>query len=429
MSGGAGLGQRLWRAFLLQASVISLAAMLGLMAARFIIGDVLIRQAMEDEAGHFWGNHVEDPAFPAPNTHNLTGYWLPGGRGDLPGYLAPLGPGFHELDRAGSDFFLVYVTEQDGDRLVLVFDGRHVGELTVLFGLLPLAGVLIVLYLSSWLAYRFARRAVSPMIQLARRLENVDPAGADFAAEIRASLPPDADHEAQSLGEALARLSARIGDFVVRERNFTRDASHELRSPITVIKLAADMQLADATLPDRARAAFARIKRSAADMEEMMEALLLLARESDHGLSFEAVCVNDVVHEELERARPLLAGKDIAVQVEEGGRLMTTASDKVLSVLVGNLVRNAFIYTDAGRVTVRIAGTTLAIEDSGTGIPEEKMQKLFTPFERGSNRRGGHGVGLTIVKMLSDRFHWPLEIESRLNLGTRVTVTFPAASP
>lgn len=428
MRSGHGIGQRLWRAFLVQASIISLAALLGLVAARFILGDVLIRQAMEDEAGHFWSRRHENPGFPAPNTHNLTGYFLPGGRGDAPADLEGLAPGFHELDRAGSDYFLVYVTDQGRDRLLLVFDGQHVGELTIVFGLLPLAGVLIVLYLSSWLAYHFATRAVSPVIQLAHRLESLDPGATDLSRLIRDSLPPDSDQEVHTLGEALVRLSGRIEEFIVRERNFTRDASHELRSPITVIKLAADVQLADALLPEKARAAFARIKRSAADMEEMMEALLLLARESEHGLTLEPVCVNDVVHEELERAQPLLAGKHITLEVEEGGRLYTTASDKVLSVLIGNLIRNAFIYTDSGSVRVRISGTALTIEDSGAGIPEEKMQQLFTPFARGTNRRGGHGVGLTIVKMLSDRFHWPLEIDSRLNVGTTVTVTFAAAA-
>ena len=97
-------------------------------------------------------------------------------------------------------------------------------------------------------------------------------------------------------------------------------------------------------------------------------------------------------------------------------------------MLIGNLLGNAFSYTDAGRVTVHVGTRELLIEDSGVGIPEQQVQQVFRPYFRANNRRqGGHGVGLTIVKRLSDRFHWPVRVESRPGIGTRVTVQFPQA--
>jgi signal transduction histidine kinase len=100
----------------------------------------------------------------------------------------------------------------------------------------------------------------------------------------------------------------------------------------------------------------------------------------------------------------------------------------VLSILIGNLIRNAFSYTDEGRVTVHVGDGFVRIEDSGIGIPKQEVESVFKPFHQGhAKRRGGFGVGLTIVRRLSERFNWPVHIESQPEIGTRVTVTFPAA--
>ena len=338
-----------------------------------------------------------------------------------------MGPGFHQLPTQ-ADFSIVYVTERDGRTLYLLFDAERVRELALYFGLAPLAGVLIVLYLSAWLAYKLSGRAISPIVWLAREVHKLDPQSPDRATFSPSSLPGDPDQEVVALSEALSRLSQRIGEFVERERNFTRDASHELRSPLTVIKIAADMLLSEQELDHRIRNSVMRIKRAATDMEELTEAFLLLARETDQALSLEPVCVNAVVEEELERARMLLDDKPVEVEFTEDCQLTTKASEKVLSVLIGNLIRNAFSYTKAGRIKVHVGRVGFVVEDSGVGISDDMVKDIFRPFVRaGINPRDGYGVGLTIVKRLSDRFNWPVRIDSTPGVGTRVVVEFPDA--
>ena len=85
----------------------------------------------------------------------------------------------------------------------------------------------------------------------------------------------------RKLSRALTGLSERIGDFVQRERNFTRDASHELRTPLTVIRVATDLMLADPDLPPRMQRSLARMQQAGRDMEAVIEAFLILAREAD----------------------------------------------------------------------------------------------------------------------------------------------------
>jgi signal transduction histidine kinase len=422
MPASGGLRARLGRTLLLQAAFIGSAAVIGVFLASVLLEGVLIRQALRDEAEFFWASRAAEPAHPVPATLNLTGYI-----DDVPQPLASLGPGYHDwLD--GPVEKVVYVDDRDGRRLYLAFDRSGVARLATFFGLLPLAMVLLVLYVSTWLGFRASRRAFSPVIALARRVRDLDPQMPDPAAFAPAQLPPDADDEVRELAAALARYSQRLNAFIDRERHFTRDASHELRSPLTVIQMAAEMLLADPALSEAGRRSVDRIRRSTRDMQELIGAFLLLARESEVGLPLESVCVNDLVAEEVERARLLAEGRPVAWSIRADCRLHLDAPDRALSVLVGNLLRNAFSYTDAGEVTVDIHPAGLVIRDTGIGIPPDRMREMYEPFVRAdASRRGGHGVGLTIVRRLSDRFGWPVEISSQPGVGTRVEIRFPGA--
>lgn len=412
-----GLGARLGRTFLLQAAFIGAAAVIGAFLSGLLLEEVLIRQALREEATHFWAQRDRDRGFPLPGTLNLTGYL-----DSAPPALADLPTGYHDRTVDGVET-VVLVTDRGGQRLYLTFDRSGVRRLATVFGLLPLAMVLLVVYLSAWLALRATRRAFSPVIALARQVRELDPAAPDPA-----RLPQGADGEVRELAHALARYAQRLNEFVERERNFTRDASHELRSPLTVIQMSAGMLEADAGLSEAGRRSVARIARAARDMEELTSAFLLLARESETGLPVSTACVNDVLAEELDRARLLAAGKPIASRLDATHRLYVEAPGKLLPVMLGNLLRNAFSYTDAGEVTVEVGEGSVVIRDTGVGIAPDQLDAMYQPFVRGdAARRGGHGVGLTIVRRLSDRFGWPVTIDSALGVGTRVTIRFPEA--
>ena len=424
----AGLGRRLGRVFLLQAAFISAAAVIGVYAAATTIEEVLIRRALEEEAAHFWSRFAALPRFPAPDTRNLTGYLARGAdRSGVPAALAALGPGLHDLDSA-AEFSVVHVTERDGHTLFLVFDGERVRALALWFGLVPLAGALVILYLSAWLAYRLATRAVSPVIWLARQVRRLDPRAPDAAAFEPQRLPAGSDREILALAEALRGLSGNVHEHIERERDFTRDASHELRTPLTVVRLAAGELRRGQGLDARSLESVARIDRAAREMEETTEALLLLARASDTKLASTAVRLNDIVVRECERARTLAAARPVTIEERAAGPILVDADPRVLAVLVGNVLRNAVQHTPRGRIEVRIEDDTLTVADPGVGIPREQLDAVFEPYVRAGNAsREGHGVGLSIVKRLCDRFGWSVRIDSAPRTGTRVRLRFPGA--
>lgn len=421
MATNPGIARRIGRDFKLQALYISVAALVGVFAAALLLENVLIKQALRGEAEYYWQQISIAADRPLPDTRNMIGYRDGIGAG-VPAALQELAPGFHSLSNPDA---VAYVTQQDGDRLYLVFESGQVSELIALFGLLPLVVVLIVVYLSLYSAYRVSQRAISPVIALAQRVQQLDPASPDATLFSASKAATDTDEEVRVLAAAMADLTERLAAFAERERNFTRDASHELRSPLTVIKMATGMLTTSPSIDDATRKSVERIRQSANDMEELTDAFLLLARESGDTLRRDLVNVGDVVTGEVERARLLASDKAIEIILHANARFGVMAPEKVLASMVGNLLRNSVNYTDSGTVTVSIEPGVVVIDDTGPGMPPAEVEKVFKPFYRIGRQRGGHGVGLTIVRRLSERFGWPVSVDSEVGRGTTVTIKFP----
>ena len=162
------LQAKLVKVFLIQVALISLVAIAGIYAAKATLQDVLVRAALEGEAQHFWDMRSEDSDFPLPNTMNLKAYMAEGNDySHLPPSLQELGPGLQRTELGGQQP-IVYVEDKANRRLYLIFDEVKVSRLALVFGLLPLALVLVVLYLLAWIAYRQSHKAVSPIMKLSR---------------------------------------------------------------------------------------------------------------------------------------------------------------------------------------------------------------------------------------------------------------------
>ncbi len=428
MSERSGLRRKIWVAFILQATAISFAAVLGVYGASAVLKHVLIQQALQEEAAHFWGRREDDPAATVPDTYNMNGYLV--SAGDLsavPEPLQPLPVGFHSLPRTQGGS-LVMVEDRGGMRLYLLFKQEQVDSLAFWFGMAPLALVLAVVYIIAWTTYRTSKRAVSPVIWLANQVRHWDPKHPDATALKPENLPVDVEGETLTLASSLHDFASRIGSFVEREHNFTRDASHELRTPLTVIRVAGDMMDGDESLSPMARRSLKRIQGAGRDMEALIEAFLILAREGDTGLPDDDFSVGTIACEELEKSRPLLAGKPVELELHREADVQLHAPARVFSVMLGNLLRNACHYTEQGKVVVTVRRDSVQVADSGVGMSPDELARVFEPFYRaGDGRKDGQGIGLSIVRRLSERYGWPVRLESETGKGTTATISFPSA--
>ncbi|AVP96972.1 two-component sensor histidine kinase [Ahniella affigens] len=424
---GGGLRSKLWVAFVMQVVAIGLATLFGVYAAMLVLRDVLIKQALVNEAAHYWTLFDKDPGASLPNTYNMHGYARADGGTEvnIPAKLRGLAPGYHSVNQIGGDD-LIFVSDHRGHRLWLIFDQEQVNKLALWFGFFPLALVLGAVYVVSFFTYRMSRSAISPIVRLAETVRALDPRQPDLASISPDHLPGNADLEVRTLAESIHSFAARNQEFLARERAFTRDASHELRTPLTVIKIAADIIVSEETLSNYGQRSMAKIRRAVSDMESLIQAFLILAREGDMSLKNEQILVNDIVRDVYERARGMVSQKAVELILDEQAQLVMDAPPAVLSIILTNLLGNACQYTDHGSIRVTVDREGVQIADSGCGMSADVLQRVFDPFFRGGDgSKPGHGVGLTIVRRLSDRFHWPIKLSSEPGVGTTARLCLP----
>jgi len=453
------------RIFFVRAGLLAVLVILSIVFSTLTLEQFLIKSALRSEAEYFWDRFEKNPTINAPNTWNLKGYFVDKDNfaalskdevAEIEEYafnaflleenkrklqqtrlkvnqlsteqqVALIPIGFTRLE-SQPGYSLLYKTENHSQTLLLVFDGENVRSLAIFLGLIPLIFFLCISYLLVWLFYRKAKEMLSPITWLASKFTDFDPVSPNLPKIELAEIPEDADYEATVLAESLSEYVKRIEKFIARERAFTRDVSHELRTPLTVIRMATQVIEANDQLKAQDKKTLTRIKNASKDMLELVEVFLILARESDSHIQEECIDMHDVIDHELNQSKSALGNKNIEVIVNTNSPLKINTSAKILEVLVGNLIRNAFKYTEKGSVTINVNQRTLSITDTGVGMTENQVEQVFKPYFRAGTRpEGGHGVGLTIVKRISDRFNWPVEIESEIDKGTTVTVDFSSA--
>lgn len=225
------------------------------------------------------------------------------------------------------------------------------------------------------------------------------------------------------------------------QKQFTGDASHELKSPLTVIKTRVGMALRTEQTPERYQEHLKQIGQSADTMAAIAQDLLLIARSDEGKLvpSETLVDVNDIV---IEAVTTVTAnrGRNILTSFAEGA---TIKGDRSLLVrVVLNLLENSLRHTPANgvvsiQVLVENGQVKIRIDDNGEGIPEEALPHVFDRFYRVESARdratGGTGLGLAIVRSVVTSHNGSVDIASEIGKGTHVTLAFehypPVANP
>lgn len=286
-----------------------------------------------------------------------------------------------------------------------------------MYNVAPLPAVIVLIVIVCLLGWLAARRHWKPVMALAHIMGAWNEQKPDLDALSPERLPRRTDAEVATLARGLHGFASRISNYSQRERNFTRDASHELRSPLTVIKMSADMLADEAGLSEFGQRSVQRIKRATREMESLVEALLILARESDQGVNEEDFVINDVLRLELDEARELLKGRPITLQLDEPTRFALHGSRRVFSVLCWQLIRNACQQTEQGLVVITVLPGEISVTNRANAGEE-------TP-----SAVDRHGFELAIARRISERFAWPLELQTREKGEHVARIRFPHPLP
>jgi heavy metal sensor kinase len=278
-----------------------------------------------------------------------------------------------------------------------------------------------------------AGRALSPIDRITRLARRIS--ADDLSQRLDDTLPDDEVGQlARTFNEMIARLDAAFQ----RQRQFTADASHEMRTPLTAIK----GQIEVALSRPRDAEAYREVLRGANEevdrLIRLVGSLLTLAR-ADAGeipLAAEPVSLAELVAAAVEQVRPAAEGKRITVDVTAGPDATVRADQDLLLQLLLNLLDNALKYTpEGGRVTAGWsadgASARVWVEDTGIGIDASEQPRIFDRFYRVDKARsraaGGSGLGLSISRWIAEAHKGGVSVESSPGRGARFTVTLPFA--
>jgi heavy metal sensor kinase len=294
--------------------------------------------------------------------------------------------------------------------------------------------------LGGWL---LAGSALAPSERVRRKVDGIIQSG-DLSRRVSADLPED---EIGRLAHTFDRLLERTEQSMQRERQFTADASHELRSPLTGVKGEISVTLSRVRSAEDYRDALAQLELSVDEMSVVVEDLLTLTRASAREASarHETVDVGALVALVTERLGSIadakhirLIGPPTAGDGSPAVGLSLVNGDRVrLQRVITNLIDNALRYTPEGgtieaRVSVENAEVRVDVQDTGIGIAPEHINRVFDRFFRADAARdresGGTGLGLAIAKAIVDGHGGTLSVTSQLGRGTRFTIRLPAAT-
>jgi two-component system OmpR family sensor kinase len=299
-------------------------------------------------------------------------------------------------------------------------------------GLAVISGAVFLLALA--LSNALCRRAMRPVTEMANAAHAIQ--GADLGE--RLPMPQNGD-ELQELGQSFNSLLNRLSESFLRQKSFTGDASHQLRTPVTAMQGHIDLALKKDRSPEEYRRVLGLLQRNTRHLRQIIESLLFLARADTEvpQPSVEPIDLAAWLPEHVASWHDPRGAAVVRVSVEQGSPIWVRAQPVLLGELLNNLFENAAKYSDPGTpIIVDLArdgaSTRILVEDHGTGMTEEEAARVFEPFYRGRTARDcgspGLGLGLAVAARLAQVFGGKIDVESQPGRGSRFAVRLPLAA-
>jgi heavy metal sensor kinase len=288
------------------------------------------------------------------------------------------------------------------------------------------AGVLALGLAGGW---GLASRAIRPIEDISATAMKI--AGGDLSQRINAA---DNDSELGRLAAVLNSTFARLESAFAHQSRFTADASHELRTPVSVILSQTQTALSRDRSSAEYREALEACQRAAQRMRSLTQALLELARldAGQEPMKREPFDLARVARESMELVRPLAAERSIDLRADLPATECLGDAERIGQVAT-NLLTNAIQFNhDCGQVRIGVHSSNgsvrLMVTDTGAGIPAEDLPHIFERFyqvDRSRARKGGSGLGLAICKAIVDAQGGAIEVTSQPGAGSTFTLSLP----
>jgi two-component system, OmpR family, sensor kinase len=281
---------------------------------------------------------------------------------------------------------------------------------------------LAALALGLALAWILAGSLARPLRALARTARRVEEGELDARAEVTGA------REQQEVAVAFNEMTERLGQVLEAQREFVGNASHQLRTPLTGLRLrleAAGIKADDPAVQQELELAEAEVER----LTRLLNSLLTLAREGDRPTLRAPVSLRAASEAAYERWLPRAEASGHRLALSGDDDALVRAGEEDVAITLDNLIENALVYAPTG-TTVTVSwdpGGRLVVLDEGPGVPPGEERTVFERFRRGRTDRPGTGLGLAIVDALARRWGGSASIGTRAEGGARAEVVLPLA--
>ena len=294
------------------------------------------------------------------------------------------------------------------------------------------AGVPLILLLASLGGYFLARKSLSPIALMNQQTQRIT--AENLSSQLDVSNPRD---EVGGLATTINALLARLNAAFQEQQRFIADASHELRTPIAVLRGETEVALEQERSTAEYRESLQQIKEEAERLSRIVENLFILARQPVDASAIVKLPVrlNEVVADCVRAAQVLATQKGLRLNAGSSfPEMELDGDDEMLKRMLLNLLDNAVKYTPrGGEVDVNLArqngNARIVVTDTGIGIPTEDQPRIFDRFYRVDKARsralGGAGLGLSIARWIVEAHEGKLSVESTPGRGSAFTVELP----
>ena len=210
--------------------------------------------------------------------------------------------------------------------------------------------------------------------------------------------------EFRQLNETVTDCFDRIERAYERERRFIGDASHEMQTPLAICQNRVEMLMEDEHVTEPQMVELMKTQQTLSELSRLNKSLLLLSKiENNQFIEQTDVCMNELVHHFVEMYADVFEAMNVTMDVAEEAQWHVEANEPLMTTLVSNLLRNAYIHNvDGGRISVIVREDELEIGNTGIEEPLDSTHIFERFYRRDRNKKGSSGLGLSIVKAICD---------------------------
>ena len=327
---------------------------------------------------------------------------------------------------------LKFILDKDEYIIQISTSSKHLDELFPNLKYIFLFAAPIILLFAVILGNFLISRSFRPIENLLSEIQNIEAKSLSSRVTVNNS-----NDEIDRISIEINKLLQRLEKSYEQVSQFTSDASHELKTPLTILRGQVEISLREERPVQEYKSTLNNVLDEVLNIQQTVENLLLLAKvdNTTNIHHHDLIYVDEILLETIRELKPLGENKNCSLKFNINDTISINGNEKLFKIVLKNIIENAIFYSsNDSQVEISLDKKDqkgyLCVKDFGEGMTQETIEKIFEKFYRGdisrSKHTGGTGLGMSIVKKICDIHNTSIDIQSKPSKGTKVTLSFDA---